>query len=269
MSMRNATSKPMALIRHYSLQCHKFFTLCLEYIHGLISFATWMPKVARNYLSELLSNARQLRHNAETPAPIEDLETTFINLDARRDRLSQVQSELKKLPFARVTRFAAVKESNGSLGCAKSHIEVLKNFIQGDGELLMVCEDDVEFIGDAKQISLAIREFRDTQIIDVLCLSFRLRAPRLPVSSLISLGNGVQTTACYLVKRRAIHHLLNNFRESEKLLAGGADPRIASIDITWKSLQRETLTFGVPRKRLARQRESYSDIARKIKRYGP
>jgi glycosyl transferase family 25 len=52
----------------------------------------------------------------------------YINLDDREDRRLVMKSffERGNIPLEMVVRFPAIKRSRGALGCAESHMEVLK-----------------------------------------------------------------------------------------------------------------------------------------------
>lgn len=256
-------------MRHYRYLLSRGLGVALEFTVGSLRFLLWLPYLLRRLVAAP-SNQNEEALNLENEEKLDQfLETRFINLDKRKDRLSQIETELRKLSFTTGERFKAIEDDNGSLGCASSHIAVLSRFLSSDKRLIMVCEDDLEFLGTPSQIESAIQEFSETPLLDVLCLSYRLRAPQIPLTTTLSIGNSIQTTACYIAKRKAARELLTNFRESEELLRIGIEPAEASIDVRWKKLQLKSLVFAVPRAPLARQRESYSDIVRKIKRYDP
>jgi hypothetical protein len=176
---------------------------------------------------------------------------------------------MHKLAFVEARRFAATENPNGSVGCAQSHIAVLEEFVKKSDAAFMVCEDDIEFLSDPVDVEHLIIEFLEHPALDVLCLSYRLRGPKLPISSAIAVANNIQTTACYVVKRSSAPALIANFSESKSLLLAGAPPSIAAIDIKWKELQSGELIFAIPRSNLARQRKSYSDNAGQVKEYRP
>ena len=51
--------------------------------------------------------------------------TYYINLEHRKDRNIETIKELKSFGINKANRFNAIK-NNGSIGCAKSHLEILK-----------------------------------------------------------------------------------------------------------------------------------------------
>lgn len=258
-----------SLARHYALALQRGASLALEHLIGFLRFVVWAP-IFLAKLTRLLGQPGP--DSGRTPFRLEgnaEVKLRYINLQDRRDRRREFETELKKLDFVRPERIIATADPNGSLGCAKSHIVALTQFLDSSDDVTIICEDDVEFIGSTEQIAEIIQEFQRSRLVDVLCLSYRLRGPRFPISSAMAIGNNIQTTACYVVHRAAAKAVRENFLKSRDLLASGSPPRIASIDIRWKSLQFHPLTFAIPRFPLARQRESYSDIAKRVKRYEP
>lgn len=67
-----------------------------------------------------------------------------INLDRREDRWEKAKEQFDYLGWD-VERFSAFDEKPGWIGCAKSHVEILKRHV-GDPKPFMIFEDDVKFI---------------------------------------------------------------------------------------------------------------------------
>lgn len=258
-----------ALVRHYALWFQGRAGIIFEHAVGIIRFSLWAPRVSLKLFFPFPTRETQGKQGPESRQNFPRILARYINLDYRQDRRDLIEVELRKLPFIRAERVSATRDPNGSLGCAQSHIEALGQFLKSPDTITIICEDDLEFIASSDEIQEAIKEFWEHPMLDVLCLSFRLRGPRLPISQTMAVGNNIQTAACYVVKRKAARALLANFLESKKLLISGAPPSHASIDITWKTLQARQLIFAIPRNPLALQRESYSDIAKKVKKYRP
>ena len=70
----------------------------------------------------------------------------FINLDARTDRKSQAEDELQLFLPDKVIRFSAIQDKPGSVGCSKSHIQILQMAIQENWPNVLIVEDDLQFI---------------------------------------------------------------------------------------------------------------------------
>lgn len=259
----------MSLVRHYQMSWTRALSLVIEYADGTLSFTRWLPRILirfgpRRYGHRDDQVAKTLRRDEIV---LGQLPGFYINLDKRRDRRLLVEEGLAAHGLNRFERLPGIPNSLGILGCTQSHIAVLEKIQEAKYSLAMICEDDVEFLGDSHDIRSAIQEFSDNPGLDVLCLAYRLRAPRLRISKKLAIGNGVQTASCYVVKQSAIPILLDSFRESEKMLASGVPPRIAANDMHWKKAQSKYLTFAITRTRLARQRPSFSDVVGRYKDY--
>ena len=54
----------------------------------------------------------------------------YINLEDDTTRKNQIENELKKhFKNEKISRFNAIRESNGAVGCTKSHIKILETAI--------------------------------------------------------------------------------------------------------------------------------------------
>jgi GDP-L-fucose synthase len=79
-----------------------------------------------------------------------DLHLFIINLDNRPEKYKETIEELNKLSFVnynlKIQRFPAIKSEKGWIGCALSHIEILKNAKENNYDQVIVVEDDNIFI---------------------------------------------------------------------------------------------------------------------------
>lgn len=79
-----------------------------------------------------------------------DLHLFIINLDNRPEKYKEIIEELNKLTFAnynlKIERFPAIKNEKGWIGCALSHIEILKNAKENNYDQVIIVEDDNIFI---------------------------------------------------------------------------------------------------------------------------
>ena len=72
----------------------------------------------------------------------------YINLESRTDRKDHFLNEIQKLCMddSKVIRIDAIKDSNGALGCTKSHMKALELFMENPvWHTCMVFEDDYTF----------------------------------------------------------------------------------------------------------------------------
>lgn len=191
----------------------------------------------------------------------------YINLDKRIDRAQETLLEFAKVDAHNVARFSAIAHEHGGIGCSKSHLQVLQSLKNSPFTAAMICEDDVEFLASPQEIEEYVYEFLQRPELGVLCLSYRVRGGRLPVSPRLAISNNIQTTGCYLVKPFAVEALERSFSQSVRKLEAGEPWRVAALDQLWKEVQSREIIFAIPQRPLARQRRSYSDIAEQIKFY--
>lgn len=72
-----------------------------------------------------------------------------INLDERTDRWELAQEEFKKIGILdKVERFSAIKDNDGRIGVIKSNLAIVKYAKENNLDNVLVFEDDVEFIVD-------------------------------------------------------------------------------------------------------------------------
>ena len=79
-----------------------------------------------------------------------ELPLFIINLDERKDKYQEILKELNKVQLEKykfkIERFSAIKEEKGWIGCALSHIEILKIARERNFKEVIVLEDDNVFI---------------------------------------------------------------------------------------------------------------------------
>jgi GR25 family glycosyltransferase involved in LPS biosynthesis len=174
--------------------------------------------------------------------------------------------QFDKIGISKYNRFNAILNSNGALGCAYSHKEVIKLYDESNNKPLMVCEDDIQFIGNSDRLITLLENFINDNNLDVLCLAYN-NTNQYPYNDYFNLTSDTQTMSCYILKPYMKNVFLKIFELSTKLLEQGID-RIykPEIDQVWKVLQKN-YNFITPKERFAFQRVSYSDIRKKIVDY--
>ena len=197
-----------------------------------------------------------------------DIPIVVISLPNRHDRLDGFESEMRRLGVKHHRVVPGVLgnamypnlpgDFSGAIGCNLAHSNAIEANNWSHEELLMICEDDVEFQVDAPALEALVSEFIADPQLDVLCLAGRVRGPKIPISEDLFVVTGVVGQACYVVKPHMVAPLAKLWRSGvadlAKLKLRGKN------DIIWNKAQKNYAFFAFPRYRVARQRASYSDI---------
>jgi len=198
----------------------------------------------------------------------------YINIAERTDRNKEFLNEMKKydVPNSKIVRIDAVYDKQrGALGCTKSHIKTLEQFIQSGYKNCIIFEDDFEFSLPKKNAIVSIQNFFNLNIpYDVVMLSANdLKFTKSQYSGL-SKAIDVQTTAGYMISSDFAKNLLENFKAGSILLEKSYSNKdydgVYAIDIYWKKLQRNSKWY-IFNPKLGKQRESYSDIEQRSVNY--
>ena len=177
----------------------------------------------------------------------------YINLDHREDRRQSILKQLEVFPSEKVLRFSAIKESNGAIGCTKSHIAIIKMAIQNKWKNVLILEDDA--IWNKFDEGYALLEKLVSKSYDVITLGITI--PKYDTRT-YKLHFGCTTTA-YLVDGHYYETLLDNYENGlERFLETGIDI-VYAIDRHWRHLmERDNWYCIVPC--LMYQASTWSDI---------
>lgn len=217
----------------------------------------------RLILRRLLSSSRN-SFPTINPASIP---VCVINLKKRPDRLGEVVSNLKEAGFTDIRVCEAidgperypnlVRGHAANLGCTLSHKSALWGNLGTDSPVA-ICEDDNQFLASPEDIHSLLRKFLDSKEFDVMGLSVRVRGRKVPAGNDLSVVSWALAPAFYVVKPRAKRALMRAYTASARRLE--RQRRRGPFDQVWRFTQRVSTMFVVPNDRVARQRESFSDI---------
>jgi GR25 family glycosyltransferase involved in LPS biosynthesis len=196
----------------------------------------------------------------------------YINLDHRHDRKIEFLREMDKYDFKNVIRVPGIYEQNrGHLGCSKSHIKVLEMFIQSPHKNCIICEDDFEFTCNP---SSALHQLFHSKIDFDVCMASGNSLDARPVDGhdFIKKAHFINTSSCYIITKKFAPVLLQNFRDSCKILEKSYNEstpekpyeHYASLDQHWCTLQPQSKWY-IFEPKLGKQRKSYSDIDQQVK----
>jgi len=176
----------------------------------------------------------------------------YINLDKRPEKNEHMKKIISIFPSEKVVRFSAIEWNPGSVGCTKSHIEVMKMAIDNKWKNVLILEDDV--VWNRFELGYPLLEKLASQEYDVIHLG--PSSANYDVSTL-RLYSG-SCTSSYLVNGHYIPKLLSNFQEGLGLLIETKGDKYP-CDVHWTSLMK-TDKWYLCNPCLMYQHESYSDI---------
>jgi GR25 family glycosyltransferase involved in LPS biosynthesis len=208
-------------------------------------------------------------------------EKYVISLDHREDRRQKFFDSLGSLGYPRqdFQWVVAIEDNNfGGLGCAKSHLKTLANFItESNKPYCAIFEDDFAFRKPKELVEIIIQALDDKTTWDVFLFSgTELRS----FSTGYSLHNHMidrvfdsVTASGYLVTRQYAQVLIQNLLESivgmEKYKNIEQRKLVYhkyALDRTWQRLQSRDSWFCT-QPMLGQQLPSFSDIEKKLVNY--
>ena len=189
----------------------------------------------------------------------------YINLDYRTDRRKEIESELNKKGLD-YERFSAIKDSNGAIGCCKSHLAVLKKAREHGYKHILVLEDDFTFTVDTSSFHRSIQQLFQVPF-DVCLLAYNTTEVYPTEHPFLYKVTNAQTASGYLVHSRYYDTLIEQWEYGLQMLQDTGDEQMYTCDQSWKMLQ-ERDTWFCFHPRMGIQRESYSDIQKGMVSYG-
>jgi glycosyl transferase family 25 len=192
-------------------------------------------------------------------------EVFYINLEHRVDRKLEIESELDKIGL-KYKRFNAIKNKNGAIGCAKSHLELIKYARDNKLKNILIFEDDFQFIISKdifwKNINYFINKCVD---YDILLLGSNYMESNNYDDKLLKIIDA-QTASCYLANEKIYDKLIKVWEQGLINLEETNISQLFACDQSWKILQPEGNWYTFKNK-IGIQRPSYSDIEQKIVNY--
>ena len=197
----------------------------------------------------------------------------IINLDERTDRLNDFLLNLDEFGYAQIdfSRISAVRDDDfGGLGCAKSHLIALCDYItRGSAPYCIIVEDDFRFKRDYEFFSNRVIPFiNNRNDLNVFMLAGTKILSRNLDADFAEIFEG-QSAAGYIILRKYVPQIIDCFLRSilqmEKFRAMEQRELIYdrfSIDQTWKKLQQDGGWFACSQM-VGFQAASFSDIEKR------
>ena len=199
----------------------------------------------------------------------------YINLDHREDRRQIMNRffEEGKIPEEKVQRFSAVHDSCGMIGCAKSHIGVLKLAKAMGWKSVLVMEDDLEWINFEEKYT-ELEKLVETETWDVCMLTGKYLVTTPPKINFAMHSNA------YIVKEHYYDTLIANMETGlarkqnflvrtnytwfRKNNSQAVENHVFNIDVYWTFLQQSDNWIGIMPVPICQQVMTYSDINKKV-----
>jgi GR25 family glycosyltransferase involved in LPS biosynthesis len=190
----------------------------------------------------------------------------LINLNDRLDRLNDSIKELSKLDIIPI-RFNAVRHEKGLIGCALSHIGVLKLAQIKNHEYVLVCEDD-NLILNSEELKKSIIQFLEDKIEwDVLLLSANNYRPFDQISNHYIKVKNAQGANAYIVRKHYYETLINIWETAVIKFSQNTDLHaIYANDQYWKILQKKDNWYLIIPTNII-QKPEFSNIEKRIVDY--
>ncbi len=191
----------------------------------------------------------------------------FINLERRPDRLEQIISELNKMeiPLEKVMRVEANEHKFGILGCAKSHIRTIAEFIKSGKNRCLIFEDDFEFTETKEKVNEILNKIFTTVDFDCILLSLLPEKKVISSTDYYTRVRFAPGAAGYILTKEYAPLLLQNFidgadKQEKWINTFDETENTFNVDIywIWEQLHRKFI-LTIPQ--LGRQRKSKSDIS--------
>jgi len=172
----------------------------------------------------------------------------FINLEARKDRLKSITSELKKQNVTenKIHRINAhYTPGNGHLGCSKSHYDAIQYAIDNDLNNVVVLEDDFMFSTDIENTTTLFNNlFNNTNQNDwdVVLFSYLDEKKEDTKYSFFKRITESRSSTGYIVNKHYFKTLQNIFKESVDNMKQEKTNKIDfepyALDQLWKNKQK-------------------------------
>jgi glycosyl transferase family 25 len=162
----------------------------------------------------------------------------YINLDKHVEKKTVIENQLRyfDLPFE---RFSGINNPYDGIGCAQSHLAVLKMARDNRYKNVLILEDDFVFTVTKDEFENAMTKlFTHVPDFDVCMLSYNLQKGDIYQEHPFLLKNiEAQTASAYLVNHTIYDDLINLYEESNIALEQTRQHWIYAIDMIWKPMQ--------------------------------
>jgi GR25 family glycosyltransferase involved in LPS biosynthesis len=194
---------------------------------------------------------------------IKDIKHIFyINLESRTDRKIFFENQMRMLGL-KATRFNAIRNACGAIGCSLSHLALLKYAKKHKLDHILIMEDDIMFLNPKMFIHNLNNLLAKHKDFDVLLIAGNNMGEYTRLDEFCVKIQKCQTTTGYLVKSHYYDKLIKNFEEGvDNLINNLSLMNKYAIDQYWVSLQLVDKWYLLTPLTVS-QKPDYSDIEKK------
>ena len=168
-----------------------------------------------------------------------------------------------KMLGMKATRFNAIKNNCGAIGCSLSHLALLKYAKEQNMDHILIMEDDIMFLNPKHFIHNLNNFLSKHKDFDVLLIAGNNMGEYNRLDEFCVKIKKCQTTTGYLVKKHYYDKLIKNFEEGvNKLINNLSLINKFAIDQHWSSLQLVDKWYLLTPLTVS-QKPDYSDIEKK------
>lgn len=195
------------------------------------------------------------------------LNVFYINLNSRPDRKQHIENQMKLLNW-KAKRFPAILHKDGAIGCALSHLALIRYAKNNNLDHILILEDDATFLNPVLFLTSLNQFLQSHTEFDVLLLAGNNMGDFQQINTNCVKVTYCKTTTAYLVQKHYYDTLINNFVESINLLRLYPTFKFKyAIDQHWSSLQSVHNWFLLTPLSII-QRPDVSDIEKCYTNYG-
>jgi glycosyl transferase family 25 len=189
----------------------------------------------------------------------------YINLEDRNDRKLEIETELYNYGIIDPERFNAIKhETIGLVGCARSHVEVLKLAKEREYKRVLIFEDDFQFIISNEEFYNCMQKIEDLEF-DVCLLSYNLfQSEELPEMPFLKKVIEAETASGYIINQHYYDKLINQFSSGIPLLEQTNYHWLYANDVVWKELQKTDTWYCFNPKIGIQRANTFSDCSKTV-----
>lgn len=194
---------------------------------------------------------------------ITDIKNIFyINLDTRPDRKVFFENQMRMVGL-KATRFNAIKNTNGAIGCSLSHLHLLQHAKKYNLDHILIMEDDIMFLNPQIFIQNINNFLSNHDNFDVLLIAGNNMGEYVRIDDNCVKISHCQTTTGYLVKNHYYDKLISNFKTGIQCFMKNVNLKLQyAIDQYWSNLQCLDNWYLLTPLTVS-QKPDYSDIEKK------